>query len=125
MASAKRSCCMVTTCFWRRMATLCSESTRLFRFRPTPFWWRIWRITTGRRCRCWVDEVSGMDMIGTSSVESAVEMERHEEQGFMLVGLIVAIFFVLLALSVAAPKVAQALRRERAGGAGHRGKHGR
>ena len=62
-----------------------------------------------------------MDLIGTSSVESAVEMERHEEQGFMLVGLIVAIFFVLLALSVAAPKVAQQLRREREVEAVHRG----
>ena len=62
-----------------------------------------------------------MDMTGTSSVESAVEMERHEEQGFMLVGLIVAIFFVLLALSVAAPKMAQELRREREVEAVHRG----
>jgi type II secretory pathway pseudopilin PulG len=62
-----------------------------------------------------------MDLIGTSSVESAVEMERHEEQGFMLVGLIVAIFFVLVALSVAAPKVAQQLRREREVEAVHRG----
>jgi type II secretory pathway pseudopilin PulG len=50
-----------------------------------------------------------------------VEMERHEEQGFMLVGLIVAIFFVLLALSVAAPKMAQELRREREVEAVHRG----
>ena len=41
-----------------------------------------------------------MDMSGTSSFENA-EMERYEEQGFMLVGLIVAIFFILLALSVA------------------------
>ena len=54
--------------------------------------------------RCWVRM-----KIGTS----LAEMERHEEQGFMLVGLIVAIFFVLLALSVAAPKVAQQLRRDR------------
>src|SRR5882757_7604601 len=52
---------------------------------------------------------------------SSTEMERHEEQGFMLVGLIVAIFFVLLALSVAAPKVAQQLRREREVEAVHRG----
>src|SRR6266852_3305025 len=50
------------------------------------------------------------------------EMERQGgEQGFMLVGLIVAIFFVLLALSVAAPKVAQGLRREREVEAVHRG----
>jgi type II secretory pathway pseudopilin PulG len=61
-----------------------------------------------------------MRKIGTSS-EDGVGMERHEEQGFMLVGLIVAIFFVLLALSVAAPKVAQALRREREVEAVHRG----
>src|SRR5882757_4775276 len=61
-----------------------------------------------------------MDMIGTSSFEK-VEMKRHEEQGFMLVGLIVAIFFVLLALSVAVPKVAQSLRREREVEAVHRG----
>src|SRR5882757_7177041 len=61
-----------------------------------------------------------MDMIGTSSFEK-VEMKRHEEQGFMLVGLIVAIFFVLLALSVAGPKVAQGLRREREVEAVHRG----
>jgi len=39
----------------------------------------------------------------------------------MLVGLIVAIFLVLLALSVAAPKVAQELRREREVEAIHRG----
>lgn len=43
------------------------------------------------------------------------------EDGFMLVGLIVAIFFILLALSVAAPKVAQALRRDREVEAVHRG----
>ena len=43
------------------------------------------------------------------------------EQGFMLVGLIVAIFLILLALSVAAPKVAQDLRREREVEAIHRG----
>ncbi len=43
------------------------------------------------------------------------------EQGFMLVGLIVAIFLILLVLSVAAPKVAQDLRREREVEAVHRG----
>jgi type II secretory pathway pseudopilin PulG len=58
-----------------------------------------------------------MSKIGTSSAE----IERHEERGFMLVGLIVAIFFVLLALSVAAPKMAQQLRREREVEAVHRG----
>src|SRR5439155_13396522 len=108
--------------FWRRMAILCSGGIRLCLSRPTPFWWRIWRTITGRRCRCWADEVSGMSKIGTSSgSELGAGMERHEEQGFMLVGLIVAIFFVLLALSVAAPKVAQALRREREVEAVHRG----
>src|SRR3981081_2574064 len=61
-----------------------------------------------------------MSIICTSS-ERGLELEQHEERGFMLVGLIVAIFFVLLALSVAAPKVAQALRREREGEAVHRG----
>lgn len=48
-------------------------------------------------------------------------MEPQGEQGFMLVGLIVAIFLILLALSVAAPKVAQGLRREREVEAVHRG----
>jgi type II secretory pathway pseudopilin PulG len=48
------------------------------------------------------------------------EMEQGE-QGFMLVGLIVAIFFILLVLSVAAPKVAKELRREQEVEAVHRG----
>lgn len=43
------------------------------------------------------------------------------EQGFVLVGLIVAIFLILLALSVAAPRVAKQLRREREVEAVHRG----
>src|ERR1700730_17831193 len=46
---------------------------------------------------------------------------KQGEDGFMLVGLIVAIFFVLVALSIAAPKVAQQLRREREVEAVHRG----
>src|SRR5712671_1640953 len=124
MAGVRRSCCMATMCFWRRMAILCSESIRFYRSRPTPFWWRIWRTITGRRCRCWRVEVSGMRIICTSSESergAEMERERHEEEGFMLVGLIVAIFFVLLALSVAAPKVAQELRREREVEAVHRG----
>jgi type II secretory pathway pseudopilin PulG len=63
-----------------------------------------------------------MNKVGTLPGSTlGVEMERHEEQGFMLVGLIVAIFFVLLALSVAAPKMAQELRREREVEAVHRG----
>jgi type II secretory pathway pseudopilin PulG len=47
--------------------------------------------------------------------------ERDNEQGFMLVGLIVAIFIILLLLGVAAPKVARDLRREREVEAIHRG----
>ena len=47
--------------------------------------------------------------------------EAGVEQGFMLVALIVAIFLIMLALSVAAPKVAQELRREREVEAVHRG----
>ncbi len=39
--------------------------------------------------------------------------ERSGEQGFVLVGLIVAIFLILLVLSIAAPKVARGLRRDR------------
>lgn len=47
--------------------------------------------------------------------------EREDEQGFMLVGVIVLIFLVFLALSIAAPKVARDLRREREVEAIHRG----
>ncbi len=46
---------------------------------------------------------------GTCDHESA----RAGEQGFLLLGLVVAIFLILLALSVAAPTVAHELRRER------------
>jgi type II secretory pathway pseudopilin PulG len=46
---------------------------------------------------------------------------RQDEQGFMLLAVIVAIFIVLLTLSVAAPKVAQDLRRENEVEAIHRG----
>lgn len=46
---------------------------------------------------------------------------REGEQGFMLVGAIVLVFLVLLALSIAAPKVARALRREQEVEAIHRG----
>jgi type II secretory pathway pseudopilin PulG len=45
---------------------------------------------------------------------------RRGEQGSMLVGLVVAVFLILVALSVAAPKVAQELRREREVEAIHR-----
>ena len=47
--------------------------------------------------------------------------ERENEQGFILVGLIVAIFIILLVMGVAAPKVARGLRREREVEAIHRG----
>jgi type II secretory pathway pseudopilin PulG len=57
----------------------------------------------------------------TDHTSSGVEMQQKDEQGFMLVGLIVAIFLILLALSVAAPKAAQELRREREVEAIHRG----
>jgi type II secretory pathway pseudopilin PulG len=50
-----------------------------------------------------------------------LQMRRQEEEGFMLVGLIVAIFIILLALSVAAPKVVQELKREREVETIHRG----
>jgi hypothetical protein len=49
------------------------------------------------------------------------DTEREGEQGFLLLGVIVLIFLMLLALSVAAPKVAQELRREREVEAIHRG----
>ena len=45
-------------------------------------------------------------------MQTRMEGRRTGEQGFMLLGLIVAIFFILLALSVAAPRVARALRRD-------------
>jgi type II secretory pathway pseudopilin PulG len=55
-------------------------------------------------------------------IEDCTQLEpmKPDEEGFMLVGLIVAIFFILLALSVAAPKVAQSLRRDREVEAVHR-----
>ena len=47
-------------------------------------------------------------------LETSRGVERQKsEEGFILVGLIVAIFLVLLALSVAAPKIAQDLKRDR------------
>src|SRR6185312_5430858 len=46
---------------------------------------------------------------------------REQEQGFLLLGLIVAIFIILLTLSVAAPKMARELRREREVETVHRG----
>src|SRR5579871_2681480 len=56
-----------------------------------------------------------MSMVRTKTVA-----RRDDEQGYMLVGLIVAIFLILLALGVAAPKVARDLRREREVEAEHR-----
>src|SRR3984885_15014737 len=49
------------------------------------------------------------------------ERRQEAEEGFMLVGLIVGIFLILLVLSVAAPKVSQALKRDREVEAVHRG----
>jgi len=48
-------------------------------------------------------------------------IEWGDEQGSMLLGLVVAIFLILLVLGIAAPKVAQELRREREVEAMHRG----
>jgi type II secretory pathway pseudopilin PulG len=50
-----------------------------------------------------------------------LDSQREGEQGFILVGLIVAIFIILLVLGVAAPTVARDLRREREVEAVHRG----
>jgi type II secretory pathway pseudopilin PulG len=47
--------------------------------------------------------------------------QRQSEQGFMLLGLVVAIFLILLVLGVAAPKMAQELRREQEVETIHRG----
>ena len=46
---------------------------------------------------------------------------REGEQGFLLLGLIVAIFLILLVLAVAAPRAAHELRREREVETVHRG----
>lgn len=46
---------------------------------------------------------------------------REGEQGFLLLGLVVAIFLILLVLAVAAPRAAHELRREREVEAVHRG----
>lgn len=47
--------------------------------------------------------------------------QRQSEQGFMLLGLVVAIFLILLVLGVAAPKMAHELRREQEVETIHRG----
>lgn len=49
------------------------------------------------------------------------EQDRAGERGVMLLGLVVAIFLILLALSVAAPRMAQQLRREQEVETIHRG----
>jgi type II secretory pathway pseudopilin PulG len=49
------------------------------------------------------------------------KQDRVGEQGVMLLGLVVAIFLILLALSVAAPRMAQQLRRDQEGETIHRG----
>lgn len=56
-----------------------------------------------------------MNMVKTKTVARG-----DGEQGYMLVGLIVAIFLILLVLGTAAPKVARDLRREREVEAEHR-----
>ena len=56
-----------------------------------------------------------MNMVRTKTVARG-----DGEQGYMLVGLIVAIFLILLVLGTAAPKVARDLRREREVEAEHR-----
>ncbi len=50
-----------------------------------------------------------------------MQARRSGEQGFMLLGVIVACFLLLLALSVAAPMVAHQLRRDKEVEAVHRG----
>ncbi len=45
---------------------------------------------------------------------------KSREEGFALIGLVVAIFIILLVLAVAAPRVAQELRRDREVEAAHR-----
>jgi type II secretory pathway pseudopilin PulG len=61
----------------------------------------------------------GMHTVDPRSIRS--EDRRESEDGFLLVGLIVAIFLVLLALGVAAPKMSEALKRDREVEAVHRG----
>src|SRR5580704_5074921 len=56
-----------------------------------------------------------MNMVRTKTVARS-----DGEQGYMLVGLIVAIFLILLVLGTAAPKVARSLQREREVEAEHR-----
>ncbi len=50
-----------------------------------------------------------------------IKTGREAEQGYMLVGLIVAIFIILLVIGIAAPTMAKQLRRDREVEAVHRG----
>ena len=54
--------------------------------------------------------VSGRDLQIKKSQAKAVK-NRQAEEGFALVGLVVAIFIILLFLAMAAPRVAQDLRQ--------------
>jgi type II secretory pathway pseudopilin PulG len=60
-------------------------------------------------------------VLRVGSTGGGVGEARQDEQGFMLVGLVVAVFLILLVLSIAAPKVADQLKREREVEAVHRG----
>ena len=53
------------------------------------------------------------DRLHPSESDDGFVATRQGEEGFLLLGLVVAIFLILLALGVAAPRVAQQLRRER------------
>ncbi len=57
----------------------------------------------------------------SDNISSRTAAKRDGEEGFMLLGVVVLIFLVLLTLSVAAPKVARDLRRDREVEAIHRG----
>jgi len=56
---------------------------------------------------------TGPSISGTSGRECALQNARDGEEGYLLLGAIVAIALVMIALSVAAVKVSFALRRER------------
>jgi type II secretory pathway pseudopilin PulG len=58
---------------------------------------------------------------GRSICFEDLKARRESEDGFLLVGLVVAIFLILLVLSVAAPKMSEALKRDREVEAVHRG----
>ena len=63
-----------------------------------------------------------MHMVDGRSIRFEDLKDRREsEDGFLLVGLVVAIFLILLVLSVAAPKMSEALKRDREVEAVHRG----